>query len=81
MTTQRTDDLPATSTLWDRHDVARYLGYTVGSVNTWLRRHSVTATAIIRDGHGRTKNLYSPARVIGAQRACTPASRRPEEHQ
>lgn len=44
--------------LWDRHDIAAYLGIQVGSVNAWLARHEVTPVSRRPAGRGALANLY-----------------------
>lgn len=52
--------------LWDRDDIAAYLGVKVASVNSWLVRHGVKKVGTARVGHGRM-NLYDPTAVRAAK--------------
>jgi hypothetical protein len=55
--------------LWDRHDIAAFLGIQAGSVNGWLYRHGVAPVDQRPAGHGALKNLYRPSDVRAAQAA------------
>lgn len=55
--------------LWDRADIAAFLGVKVTSVNSWLVRHGVKPVGSVPGGRGRMKNLYDPAAVRAAKDA------------
>lgn len=54
------------SELWDRHEIAAFLGIKVGSVNGWLYRHGVRSVDQRPVGHGALANLYDAADVRAA---------------
>lgn len=53
--------------LWDRDDIAAFLGVKSTSVNSWLVRHAVKRVSIADAGRGGAKNLYDPASVRAAR--------------
>lgn len=55
--------------LWDRHEVAAYLGIKVGSANAWLTRHDVRPVDRRPVGRGALANLYDAADVRAAKAA------------
>ena len=55
--------------LWDTEQIAAYLGIKVGSVNSWLVRHGVSAVDWRPAGRGALANLYDAAEVRQARAA------------
>lgn len=55
--------------LWDRHQVAEFLGLSPGSAKAWLWRNSVPVAGHGPPDRGRVANLYRPADVRAAQAA------------
>ncbi|MEB3371647.1 hypothetical protein [Saccharopolyspora mangrovi] len=55
--------------LWDRHDIAAYLGMQVGSVNAWLARHGITPVARRPAGRGALANLYDADEIKRVRKA------------
>lgn len=55
--------------LWDRDDIAVFLGVKPTSVNSWLVRHGVKPVGSAGVGRGRMKNLYDPDAVRAAKAA------------
>lgn len=55
--------------LWDRDDIAEFLGVKPTSVNAWLSRHGVKPVGAAVVGKGSVKNLYDPAAVWAAKAA------------
>lgn len=57
--------------LWDRHQIADYLGIKADSVNSWLVRHGVPVAGHRPAGRGALANTYR-ATDIRAARASSP---------
>lgn len=55
--------------LWDRHQVADFLGISVASANAWLRRHNVAVAGHGAPTRGGTPNLYRDDDVRDAKAA------------
>lgn len=55
--------------LWDRHDIAAYLGIQVNSVNAWLSRHGITPVARRPAGRGALANLYDADEIQRVRKA------------
>lgn len=62
-------DDDAAEPLWDKHDIAAYLGIQVATVNNWVKRRDVPVAGTVRDQQGRVSNRYRPADVRAADDA------------
>lgn len=62
-----------TDELWDREQVAEFLGYSLNSVNSWLVRNEVPVAGHGPVVRGRVRNLYS-AEAVRAAKAAMPGT-------
>lgn len=62
--------------LWDREQIATYLGCSVNTVNAWLLRNGVPVAGHGPVVRGRVRNLYSAEGVRAAKAAMPGKGRR-----